>query len=395
MNDKALVVKANQLIEAKYKLSLSEQKIVLHYISKIKRSDDDFQEYSFSVNEIKDFLGWSEETKGLYSKLYNLSEQFFSKPLGIRDENGKRFVFFNWFSKIQFNGTELILRSDPDLKPYLLQLKSHFTKYQLKNVIRLKSIYAIRIYELTKQFEGIGCRRFELDNLKDILGVAGKYSRIQNFKQKVLNKAVKEINTHTDIHIDYTLHKTGRTVTAVEFCIEKQSSDPSAPQKKSPPLAIINLIPEEHRKPCRDICQRIFDQDGTDGLKFYIEKANGRKKAKNSSYGGYLKSIFNLDVYGDMREALEAQAKAEAESKRLKKEVLEAQRRQQVKRESEQAKLKRQNDMLADIETNDPDRWIKLKKQAAGNLGMKNPKRPGPGGKTKIRFEITRILEHD
>ena len=394
MNKNKLVKKDNALVESRCDLTLNQQKLVLAVVSMINRNDEDFKEYFISVKEFMGLMNLKGES--LYSELRRSAKELKSKVLIIPRE-GKKELFTSWFSDIEMDYEGRVGFSfSKKLKPYLLQLKQQFTAYQLKNILMLKSKYSVRIYELLKQYQNIECRRFDLMEFRELLFIEPeKYQKFGNFKARILVPSVKDINTHTDIHIDYTLHKTGRTVTAVEFCIEKQSSDPSAPQKKSPPLAIINLIPEEHRKPCRDICQRIFDQDGTDGLKFYIEKANGRKKAKNSSYGGYLKSIFNLDVYGDMREALEAQAKAEAESKRLKKEVLEAQRRQQVKRESEQAKLKRQNDMLADIETNDPDRWIKLKKQAAGNLGMKNPKRPGPGGKTKIRFEITRILEHD
>ncbi|MBF0231925.1 MAG: replication initiation protein, partial [Desulfamplus sp.] len=370
MNDKALIIKANQLIEAKYKLSLSEQKIVLNYISKIKPGDDDFQEYSFTVDEIRDALGLSKKTKSLYEDLYQLSEQIFSKPLGMKDEKG--FVFFNWFSKIRFDGSTLTLRSDPDLKPYLLQLKSHFTKYQLKNVIRLKSIYAIRIYELMKQYEKIGCRKFNLEELKELLGIKGKYEQFFNFRKRVLEPAERELNEFTDLCISYGHIKTGKKVTGIEFIIERQSPqrDISQPEENKPPQTIVDLIPQEHQKSCQKLCQQIFTKDGTEGLKFYIGKCNSRKQTPNGSYSGYLKTVFDLDLYADVKEALEAKAMAQKETQEMRQQALEAQKKQKMQQQEEQAALKARHEALERLQAEDPDRYDQLEQQAADALEL-------------------------
>ncbi len=59
----------------------------------------------------------------------------------------------------------------PVMKPFLLSLKSHFTAYDARNILKLPSTYSIRIYELLKQYERIGQRRFDLQELKEIIGV--------------------------------------------------------------------------------------------------------------------------------------------------------------------------------------------------------------------------------
>ncbi len=395
MNDNSLVVKANQLIEAKYKLTLSEQKIVILYLSKIKRSDEDFQNYAFSVNEIKECLGWS-DTKKLYDNLYSLSEQIMSKPLGIKDKSNKRFIFFHWFSKIEFTGSQLILRSDPDLKPYLLQLQGHFTQYQLKNVVRLKSIYSIRIYELTKQYEKLGSRRFNLDELKEILGIKGKYKELYNFRRKVIDKAVTDINANTDIYISYFHHKTGRTVTGIEFTIEKQypQRELFQPEENKPPQTIIDLIPQEHRKSCQVLCQQIFNREGTGGLKFYIGKCNARKQMPNGSYSGYLKTVFDMDLYADVKDALEAKVVAEKEAHEAKQRALEAQKKQKMQTQEEQTALKAQHEVLDRLQTEDPERYVQLEQQTADALRL-NLNKPGTGDKMKLKFKMFELMGND
>jgi len=334
MNDKALVVKANQLIEAKYKLGLSEQKIVLSYISRIKATDKDFKEYSFSVDDVKEFLGWSKNTKSLYDELYHLSEQIFLKPLGIKE--GKAFTYFNWFSKIRFDGSTLTLRSDPDLKPYLLQLKGHFTKYQLKNVVKLKSIYSIRLYELAKQYESIGCRRFGLDELKETLGIKEKYAQYGNFKKRVLEPAEKDINKNTDISISYSTVKTGRKVTGIEFCIVWQGP---GKKRKAIPSKILNMIPEAERAASIDLVQAVFNKHGENGLIFYLEKCNARKKTKNGNYSGYLKTIVDMELYADVKEAREAQAQAEKKARDAEKAKAQMEAKDQAQKEKKHKEL--------------------------------------------------------
>jgi hypothetical protein len=364
MNQKKLVKKANKLIESRCNLTLNQQKLILAVVSMIDREDEDFKEYRLSISEFKKLMGL--KSTGGYTEIRNEARAIKRKDLVIPlDDEGE--LITSWFSdvEIRYKG-EIGFFVSAKLKPYLIQLKKSFTAYQLKNILKLSSKYSIRIYELTKQFENIGCRRFDLD-----------------------------INAHTDIFIDCSTHKTGKAVTAVEFCIHKQTKQEESckPEDAGPHASIIALIPEEHRKSCRDLCQQIFIQDGAEGLKFYIEKTNNRKQVKNGSYSGYLRTLFDAGVYQDMREVLKAQEKAKFEAERAKQKAFALEKEKRQKHEAKQAKLKRDQELLFDIEENDPDRWAELERQAADNLNIKNPKRPGPGGKMKIRFEILCILD--
>lgn len=216
-----LVVKANKLIEARYDLNLNEQKIIIYAASKIDREQDYFNYIELDINEFTELL----DTKGKrYEEIRDITRELRRKEIIINTD--KKEYIAGWLSSITFykNTGRIRLRFDDDLIPYLLQLKNRFTRYQLKNILYLKSKYGIRIYELLKQYEGIGQREFELQELKKILFIENQYNRVYDLKRFVLTPAVEEINKHTDINISYDDIKQGRKITGILFTIESKDT---------------------------------------------------------------------------------------------------------------------------------------------------------------------------
>lgn len=78
------------------------------------------------------------------------------------------------------------------------------------------------MYELLKAYEGIGKRIFEVEELKQILGVEEKYAKYANFKTRILLKAQEDIQKHTDIRFTFEeLSDYGRRVERIAFIIHK------------------------------------------------------------------------------------------------------------------------------------------------------------------------------
>ncbi|WP_221568932.1 replication initiation protein [Alkalihalobacillus sp. TS-13] len=215
----ALVTKANALVESNYKLGLIEQKIILMLASKIQPSDTEFKTYTLSIKEFVKLLGISSKSK--YEEVRQITMKLMKKAFEMRLEN--KVIQVSWLSYVAYNENEgtVDLRFDPFLKPYLLELKSHFTSYRLENVVKLKSSYSIRIYELLKQYEKLKERTFDLDHLRDILGVQDTYPVYGNFKQRVLKPAQKEMKKKTDLSFDIDEIKQGRKVVKVRFLIQR------------------------------------------------------------------------------------------------------------------------------------------------------------------------------
>ena len=204
------VFKANELVNARYKLSTNELKLVLWTVANIKPDDMDFWTYTVKVKDI------DIDTKHLKA----VSRSLVSKTFEVKQDDG--WLLISWFSSIQYrasNGT-IELSFDPKLKPYLLQLKEQFTAYTLASVLPMRSAYSIRLYELITQYLSIGHRVFDLAELRDILGVPASY-RLQDLRRRVLDKAIDEINASGMITASYELVKSGRSYSAVRFDMSK------------------------------------------------------------------------------------------------------------------------------------------------------------------------------
>jgi plasmid replication initiation protein len=217
-NQSNFVTKSNKLIEANYRLGAIEQKIILCLASNIQPTDSDFKTYTLPIKEFATLIGVKGQHK--YSDLRKVTKELMQKVFEVRID--KKVIQVAWLSYVAYNESEgtIDIRFDPFLRPYLLELKREFTSYKLENVVQLKSTYAIRIYELLKQYEKIQERTFSLNGLRRLLGAEDIYPAYGNFKQRVLVPAQKELKNKTDISFDLEEIKTGRKVTKVKFIIQ-------------------------------------------------------------------------------------------------------------------------------------------------------------------------------
>lgn len=217
------VVKSNELIQqSRFELSTIEQKVVLYLISKIEPGDDDFKLYEFRIKEFCEVCGIHEESGRNYDILKKAIKDLRDKSIWVPLTDGTETVV-SWIEKLYLNekGGILKIRLDKDMKPYLLDLHEKFTQYKLLYTLPMKSKYSIRLYEIMKSYEYIGSCEYDIDQLKKML-FAEKYKTTQHFKEKVINIAIGEINTYSDITVTYTFIKQGRAFTAVEFTIKQK-----------------------------------------------------------------------------------------------------------------------------------------------------------------------------
>jgi plasmid replication initiation protein len=216
------VTKSNALIEANYKLSTLEQKIILYLISQIHKDDDDFKMYRLPIQEFSEMLGYRGSPK--YTELREITKNLMRKVLEIRE--GQKLKQLSWVSYVEYDERSgfVSLSFDPRLKPYLLQLKREFTTYRLKNVMELKSSYSIRMYELLKRWQYMKEVEIALDDLRMMVGAADKYHQYHNFKKRVLTPAQQEILEKTDIWFKYQEVRKKRKVMALRFYIQEKST---------------------------------------------------------------------------------------------------------------------------------------------------------------------------
>jgi len=306
MESNYLVTQSNNLIEARHNkpLTAREQKIVLTMVSMIEPSDADFKNYRISIREFTEMLGL--EGKAKYTEIKEITKDLMSKSIEIPQEDGG-WLLANWISSAKYiKGEGIIdLSFSPDLKPYMLQLKTAFTSYRLSNILSLNSTYSIRLYELMKKWQHLGKWRISIDVIREKMGAVTKsYSLYGNFKNKILLPAIEELNEKTDLQISFKEIKKGRSVVEIEFII-KYSSDKEiklTPSPKKPEKLTEN---EEERERLNSLAKGyqfdhtyfaqlyqgallIWNEDAENELKMLIRYVNEEETVKNPL--GFIKS---------------------------------------------------------------------------------------------------------
>jgi len=220
IKDRQVCKISNQLVEAKYKLTLEEQRLILLTIAQVDVDDEDFKTYKIDLKNLENKV----DKKLNKNRMKNLAFNIMKKPFMLKETK----AVYNFFAKVEPIEAESALKVQfhPDLKPFLLELQKEFTKYSLNFLLNLQSIYAVRLYQLLKQYKTIGKRKFDVDELREILQTPKSYSNFQLFTQKVLNIAQKEINVKTDIKIDWEVTKrVRRKIVEIEFTITGEQKE--------------------------------------------------------------------------------------------------------------------------------------------------------------------------
>jgi len=317
INGNNWVIKANKLLEAKYQLSVQEQRIIACMISLLRKEDDDFIIYRFSVKEIADLIGI--KIDGYYKELKLITKKLLDKTFEIEEQD--KTIQVGWISSAVYHENEAYVdfKFDSELKPYLLMLKGAYTKYQLINIIKLSSIYSIRIYELLKQYENIGMRILKIDELHLFLGLKNKkYNKYSDLK-RIIIRAQQEISKKTDLNFNFSEYKDGRKVISITFYIKKNKQATQVVEignviqesqnvsSSSDFETLLKLILKQHRKKnsINNILNKYLKEYSIEYIKRNIEYTNNQVKDQ-TKYAVYLdralKDDWGLNFYEEKKQ---------------------------------------------------------------------------------------------
>lgn len=235
-----LVVKDNALIEASHKLSETEQRLILLAIIKGREfcdnvellkgkeltihADDYIQ--AFSVDRTTAYRVIKKAVVDLYRAEWGY------KYINKKGETVVRYERFTQSAEYVENGAEVKFRFADAIIPMLVELERNFTSYEIKQIADLQSRYAMRLYEFLIRFKTSKILIITLDDLRFRLGLLEhEYPRMGDFKKRVLEQAIKEINEHTDIIVKYEQHKKGRTITGFTFTFKYKDKPKTEPKK--------------------------------------------------------------------------------------------------------------------------------------------------------------------
>ena len=230
-----LVVKDNALVSASYYLSLVEQRLILLGIVEARNNQSQDNEFIIHVNSYISAFNVDDSTAYLTIKeaCKRLRGRYFTYQKLVNDNLEQ--TESNWVQSVSYaiNSSYVKIKFTDDVMPLITNLERHFTSYQLEQVKDLTSIYSIRLYELLISWKQKKKVELSLAELRLKLGIEpDEYKAMNNFKAKVLDLAVSQINEHTDITVKYEQVKTGRQITGFTFTFKQKASKATAQQIK-------------------------------------------------------------------------------------------------------------------------------------------------------------------
>lgn len=248
-----LVVKDNALINASYNLEVTEQRLILLSIIRARETGQGISSNSKLEIHASDYANRFEVTKeAAYDALKNAVNNLFERKFSFKEnhkDTGKEIVVKSrWVSRIAYIDDLAILEVTfaPDVVPLITRLEKHFTSYQLKQVAQLTSKYAIRLYEILIAWKEVGkTPLISLEDFRHKLGLEiNEYQKMINFKSRVLEPAIKQINDLTDITVKYEQFKSGRSISGFVFRFKQKKISIPAGQD---PISLFNTMTDAQR----------------------------------------------------------------------------------------------------------------------------------------------------
>ncbi len=202
----------------------------------------------FDGTNTKMYKSIYQEIDGICKELTSSQIRFNSK---VEVEGVKLRGYLNWCSSAipvqdQDGNAAIQLSFDPMIAQFFLGLSRYVRLYR-PELNRLQSGHSIRLFQMLKgirnkkTFEKISIEKYEVEQLKFLLGVDGKYPQYKDFNKRIIKPSIKEINEKTTIKIlEVKPIRQNRKIQSLEFHFadksEKQTVDISSEKDYIPSL---------------------------------------------------------------------------------------------------------------------------------------------------------------
>lgn len=339
------------IFNAQYNLTAREQKLILYLISQINpQTQSEFQKQVVSIKDIETHLTNGKRRGSIYQEMKDLTRQISKRQIefeGVEIDGVQLPGFVNWFGSItpmkdESGNLSIEFIFSEKLKPFLIDLEK-YARISLSESLKLGSGIAIRLFQLFRaqrdkmaKHEKTSSLIYEIEELKKLLGLEGKYSDIRNFKKVVITRSIEQINSETSIKVlEPIFQKSGRSITGVKFKFQ----DSYKRNQKSNSLTIEELSFAENKSLDllidfginSDIALSLISKIGSsefrgfedwyfgEALNLFLHKTN--QTSKNAKAGTFVKWFLADFQTNNFASILE---KVQERKKKLQKENLEA-----------------------------------------------------------------------
>lgn len=264
------IKKSNEIsmAELNYGLSLNQMQLLAFAIySTQKDGKTEFKKHElqqkFNINQYR-----TEDA-------YRDSKEISNLQISVKDLDNDYFEFTNVFMKMVYNKGNFKFEWHPEMVPHILELKERYIVTDLSIASHFKSNFSWRLYEYLKAHFGYFRKILTREEALQLFNVQERkaYQRIGNFKQRVLDVAIKEINQYTELDVWYKEQKKGRSIVGFEIYWSTGKMINQATQKqidfiqsvitgiKDNLFTYVNLDNQKKRQQAYEIVKKIEHQE--------------------------------------------------------------------------------------------------------------------------------------
>ena len=338
IDEYALIRQSNELVEANYRLTLGEQKVILNFIAQLDTNQENFTVARINAKSLSDACGFN--AKSGYRQLQDVLKKLLSRSVILQRRDGSGWYGSHWVQSCDYvkaeNGTSdcayVEYKLDERLCPHFLRLRERFLKVELKSLIAFTHVYSTRFYMIFKNRIKIGHARYSFQDLCQLLELPPAYQKkTADLKSRVIKVAVAEINEKSDITVNYAYYKDGgRAHVGVDFTFYVKKQDAPVPLSEHPVRRrkltgekqemLLRLMNPERWNITEDVARKMIKKHTLKMLDANIRYAYKYRKGKHSLGGWLIKCIEN-DEAGKEQARIEEK---KAEVRRQKEKAAEA-----------------------------------------------------------------------
>lgn len=275
------VTVSNKMIMARLDWDIMMHRILMVLISQIdSKNDERFRMQRVPVRHIRDLAQVSQ--KSIHEDTAEAASKLVRQPIEFWSPDKKDYEGYPIFAVCKYKSGEGVIEAkfNEDARPFLLQLRKHFTQYRLRQAIPLSTPYAIRTYEISKMIERPGKRRsrqIPVERFRSMFKLENKYKRHCDMRRRVIDPSIAEVNQKTDVEISCDDVRDGQTPIALNWVV--LSKDAEGKQKEENGDGSPRHNPEPQKKSDHEIW---FEGLSSEEQEEVMKRA--RERAKNSGY---------------------------------------------------------------------------------------------------------------
>lgn len=278
------------VIHSSNKLTLLQRKIANALLFNAYKDLQEKDEHSIHIAKLCEIIGYdSNDHKTIKKALINLISTVLEWNLvdGERLDNEGVWNASSIIAGASIDGAVCTYSYSSQMRR-LLYRPNIYGRLDMMVQAKFQSTYGLALYENCNRFQDIGQTPwFTLAKFRKLMGVEeGKYKIFRDFKSRVLDKAVEEVNKYSTLQISPQVRKQNRQVVSIQFLIKKPKLSAVPKLDDSAQDSIADVLKEKFGFSAKQTMQVLADHS-----EIYIKEKIDLVTSSPSFINGKVKNI--------------------------------------------------------------------------------------------------------